>query len=371
MFIDFIRLVQEHEDDQGRGIYTLPKVDSGYVYKYSRDENGEFELDHQGNLKPEWISVSRRFVEGSFDSIYIIKSDGHRVEFEGNIGRFGRPDNLFNLDFDQTLDMVNRILASHGLPPFSAGMRVLKHNPSAYDVEHGLFWEWTGARVSELHLTENYRTGSMANAQAAIDWLASQSVSRVRRGRGGETSTSWGSKASRKHLKAYLKAPEMLVHRHGRTAIEVKEDPVYQYAESEGILRIELEAKRLLLRDNKLNYLGDITMSKLIRLYQSEAGALLNRVKTDVTRLELETLPAAVRMTASAYLRGENVRAMMSRATFYRHSKVLLGYGIDISEPLADMQKFCPVINVIQLQPIDQVPEWYWAHQRKLSLKVA
>ncbi|WP_206210829.1 hypothetical protein, partial [Vogesella urethralis] len=56
-----------------------------------------------------------------------------------------------------------------------------------YNVTHGIFHVWSGATVSRLHLTSIYETGSMAAAQSMIDWLSTQSVARIRRGRLGES----------------------------------------------------------------------------------------------------------------------------------------------------------------------------------------
>jgi len=371
-FIDFIRIQQTHPVGfQADGTFRerLPVVEDGIVYKFQRDENGDFPHDEDGNPIPVYESVSRRFITGSYDSLYVIRCDGAKVEFEGNVGRFCRPDNLFNLDFDATIQKVNEILATYGLPPFTAGDAFEKSLPSAHDIKHGLLIDWTGATVSEVHITRNYITGSPGNAQAAIDWLATQSVSHVKRTRAHDTTVSWGRKAGRKYLKAYLKAPEMLVHRHGRHKEEIEKDPVYQFAQCHGILRFELEAKRLLLRDNHCRFLGEITMEKLVRLFEEEVTPLLGRVKEDISRMELEALPAAVRMTASAYLRGENVAALLSRRTFYRHLKVLRDYGLDISEPLPTLHKFSPVINVVKIEPVASVPDWYWQHQRRMTLR--
>lgn len=111
-------------------------------------------------------------------------------------------------------------------------------------------------------------------------------------------------------------------------------------------------------------------MSKLIRLFDTEVKPLLSRVREDVTRIEVDHLPASVRVTAAAFLRGENVRALMSRATFFRHAKTLRDYGLDIAEPLPSLHKFASVIKVIELQPLVEVPGWYWDHQRRMALSV-
>ncbi|PXX51202.1 phage/plasmid replication domain-containing protein [Aquitalea magnusonii] len=367
LFIDSITIKQRHPGrldlETGELVPTIPMVDEGVIGKFPRsDDTGEYCED------PEWAMQSRKKIRGSFDSLVIIKSDGFTVELTGNIGRLDRCDNLFNLDFDATLQRCNELLARYGLPPFTAGEQVINPNPSAHDVKHGLFEYWTGASISNIHLTRNYAAGSAANAQAVIDWLATQSMSNVRRGRAGESTTQWGRKGGRKLLKAYIKHVEMLVHRHGRKRQQVEADPVYQYCLQEGVVRLELEAGRLLLRDNRLRFLGDITMEKLTELFDDEVNPLIGRVKADVTRLELDALPAKVRMTAAAFLRGENVKTLLSTPTFYRHSKVLRDYGLDISEPLPTLQKFASVIKVIELKPLDSAPDWYWNHQRRMTL---
>lgn len=373
VFVDWISIKQRHpgrlDPETGELVPSLPMVDSGLIGKFPRSDTGAYSSDiSEYDDSPEWVMQSSLQHRGSFDSLVIVKCDGFTVTLSGNVGRLDRPDNLFNLDFDATIQKCNEILASYGLPPFTAGEQVLNPNPSDYDVKHGLFEMWTGATVSMLHLTRNYSAGSPQNAQTVIDWLSTQSMSRIKRGKAGDTSVQWGGKGGRKLLKAYLKALEMLIHRHGRKREEVQADPVYQYCHQTGVVRLELEAGRLLLRDNLLRYLGDITMSKLIQLFDNEVTPLLGRTKTDVTRMELEHLPPAVRMTASAYLRGENVQALLARTTFYRHAKTLRDYGLDIAEPLPTLTKFSTVIRVVDLTPLTAAPDWYWNHQRRAAL---
>jgi len=365
IFVDFIRIKQRHagrlDPETGELVPVLPLVDSGVVGKWGRDlETGELAED------AEWGTASKLHVRGSFDSLVIVRCDGFTVELEGNVGRLDRPDNVFNLDWDETLAKCNEFLARFGLPPFTAGEKLLNTNPSDYDYKHGLCGYWTGASVSELHLTCNYATGSMENAQCTIDWLRNQSMSNIKRGSGGPTSVSWGSRRGRKLITAYLKAPEMLApgHKHGRKTADIKADPVYQFCESEGIVRLELKAQRLLLRDSGLRYLGDITMPKLVQLFHAEIDPLLNRTREDVQRLDLESLPAKVRTTAAAYIKGVDVRPMLTQRTFYRYAKILREYGIDIAEPLASTEKFASVIKVVEITPIAAAPDWYWQHQK-------
>lgn len=375
VFIDWINLSQQFPGtlsaDGGELLPSIPAVDSGFVAKIARDEDS-------GELveEPEWMTTSRLQHRGSFESSIMLKSDGFRVDLSGNVGRLNRPDNLFNLQWDETLAQASAFAAQHGLPPFSAGDQMLNANVSAYDAKHGNFEIWTGATVSMLHLTENYATGSAGNAMAFIDWVATQSKSRVKRGRAGESTVVFGTKGSaRSYLKIYIKADEMLAHAkdHGRSTAEVKQDPVYQYCQQNGVVRVELEARRLLLRDHQLRFVGDITMQKLETLFRTEVDPLLNRTREDITRIDLETLdvPPGVRMTAAAYLRGEDVRASLSRRTFFRYAKQLREYGIDISEPLPNASKFTSLVKVVEIAPIHDVPDWYWQHQARMAAVAA
>lgn len=364
VFVDFIRISQRHagrlDPDTGELLPILPLVDSGIVAKFSPDAAGE--------LQVEWEVTSRRQLEGSFDSLILLHSDGFKVSLEGNVGRFNRPDNVFNLDFEKTIAACNRFLAQHDLPPFTTGERIINPNPSEYDVEHGLFEVWTGATISEIHLTRNYLCGSYAAAESVISWLNTQSVSHIKKGRGGPTTVAFGSNGTgRKKMTFYLKAPEMLSHPHGRKRAEIKADPVYQYCQQNGLLRAELKAKRLLLRDAGLRYLGDITMPKLVRLYEMEMD-ILDRVKVDASSIDLSALPSAVRSTADSYLRGGKPRTYLSQATFYRHAKILRGYGLDITADLDRENSPQFRIEVVQIQIVEQAPEWYWPHQRQLRL---
>lgn len=369
-FIDYISISQLHpgrlNPETGVVEPRLPLVDSGVVGKWGRDmETGEL-IDN-----PEWGQSSKLFLRGSFDSLVIVKCDGFRITLSGNVGRLDRPDNLFNLDFDQTIAKCNEVLSRFRLPPFEPGQQVVNANPSAYDLEHGVnLVQWTGATVSGLHITRNYQTGSPKDAEAFMRWLSTQSISNVKRNRASPESCAWGSKGGRKMLKAYIKHLEMLApgHKHGRSTSQIKCDPVYQFAREQGIVRLEMEAGRLLLRDKGLRFLGDITMDNIVQLFDAEVRPLLSRVRQDITRLDIEGLPSKIRMTAACYLRGEDVRQLVSQATFYRHAKALRDYGIDISEPLAKFDKINQVIKVVEVAPAT-CPDWYWQHQERLFVE--
>jgi len=342
-FVDWLSIKQRHALD------SLPIVADGRIIATNSEET-----------EIEWDSLKGKHVKGSHETSLRLRCDGTEVTLSGNVGRFGRPDNLFTLGWDQTIEKANRILAAHGLPPFTPGEQVLKMSPSEYDRKNQLFLAYTGATVSNIHLTANLSTGSLDDAQSAIDWLDGQSMSHIKKGRVGSSTAQFGTKSGRKLLKFYIKSMEMLVH--AKNAAErqvIKESLVYRFASTLGVVRAELECHRLMLRDHGLRYLGDITMEKLTHLFEQNVE-ILDRVKVDASSLDIAALPAPVRLTASAYLRGENLKSMLSQATWYRHAKILRGYGLDIAEP-HNVKAFPIKLSnrPVELQQV-HAPDWYW-----------
>lgn len=353
-FCDWLTIKQRHALD------SLPIVSDGRII--STDS---------GLTKIEWESLKHKRMHGSHDTSVGIRCDGTEVMLSGNIGRLGRPDNLFNLTFDQTIEKANRIVALYGLPPFTNGEQIFNTNPSSYDRKQGLFTAWTGATISNIHLTSNFATGSEDDSQRVIDWIDGQSASHIKKGRVGSSTAQFGSKGGRKLLKFYIKHLELMAHSKNAVTRElVKTSNVYRYAATAGVVRAELELHRLMLRDLAMRYLGDISMPKLASIFEQNLE-ILDRVKVDASSLDVASLPAAVRLTAEAYLRGSNLRAMLSQATWYRHAKVLREYGLDIAEP-HNVKAFPIKLSnrAIEIKEL-QAPEWYWNESAEAELLVA
>src|SRR5687768_10076670 len=123
IFIDWITISQLHTTDE-----QLPVYCNGVIVNY----------DAIGNARHERVCPAS--FPGSFETSIRIKSDGKHVSLSGNVGRFSRKDNLFNLGWQQTIEKVNRICLDRGLPAFTPG----KMGSSAHVTES------FGARVSRL-----------------------------------------------------------------------------------------------------------------------------------------------------------------------------------------------------------------------------
>lgn len=341
LFVDGVILTQKHLEARSlAGIRTL-----------SYREAGDINREGVAVEEQEVISDQARWawIQGSHQTAIRCMSQDGLVAMAGNPGRWGEPDNLFGPDLPGTIAKANTILDTQGLPHFVPGQ--------VYDMDEGGNAKWNGARVWTIHLTQNYCTGSMDDAQAVINWLDTQSIARVKKSRLGASTVVWGS-LKYCQVEAYLKAPEMLAHAKSDEEREsIKASPAYKWASENGVVRIEVKAAKEYLRHKALTHLGDWNMGTVHRIYQ-ERTEVLNRCKLEVEEFDPAMLPANFSKTAALWLRGEDVRRFFkNRMTLYRHAKALREYGIDITQP-RNIETFPVRIRTIDMQP-SAIPDWY------------
>lgn len=329
-FVDWLSIHQKHNG--------LPDLNGGYFMELDADES------------EKWKTAKHMRLEGSHSTSVLVRSFAGEVQIRGNVGRWCRSDNVFNVDFETTIARANQIVDCFGLPIFS---------------DDGDYWEdkdgkvrSLGAAVTRLDLTRNYATGSPADAVRYMAWLDGLSLPYIKRGRSvGSTTVQWGSNSGRYKLIAYNKAVEMLAHAKGEDGRkEVEDSAIYQYCLREGIVRVELKLGRLELEEKGLRFLGDINMSKLQALFDEKITFLHGaKVRED---LDLADLPSNVRLAATAYQSGIDVSQLLTRATLYRYAKQLRPYGVDLlSAP--DIQRLKTTVRELNIQAVD-APDWYW-----------
>jgi hypothetical protein len=328
------------------------------------------DIDRDGNKVVELTTIGERmytsWIQGSHDSRLQLASDGTTLSMKGNVGRFGRADNLFNLGFDETLKRANQIARQQGFPvdAFVPGERdpYTKSQLARMDIKAGDPMPevpWTGARLWSIHMTQNYATGSPENAKAVVDWADTQSVQRVKKARLGRTTVVWGQ-LSYCQIEIYDKAEEMLAHAKGPKARElVKASPAYQYALQRGIIRLEVKCAKDFLKHRNLTFLGNWDMGTVTALFEEKAE-ILRRCAVSVNAEDediLALLPSSTRVHAAAWMAGVDVSAHMSRRTFFRHAKVLRAYGIDICQK-RNVSVIRPKFRDVEVTPL-AVPDWY------------
>jgi hypothetical protein len=159
-------------------------------------------------------------------------------------------------------------------------------------------------------------------------------------------------------LKVYIKALEMEAHgcNTGR---------VYEYARDNGVIRLEVELKHRELSDLGWSVVGAFLeawdMKKVHKLF-GDYEKILDVGKEQSDAEFLDSLPQRLRVMAAAFLSGVDVRAMVSRATFFRYRKQLLEYGIDLAIDRPTQIK--TVVQFIEIKPLE-APDWYWEESMK------
>ncbi len=333
VFVDWVTIVERHP--QG----GLPILCRGIHSWY----------DAQGVCRAEKISATH--LGGSWETTVLVGCDGFSTYLSGNVGRFNRQDNVFNLGWSATLEKCNRVVAPLGLPAFGVtpglsdadAWKSVGHVGPTTAKRHS-----DGARLLRVDITCNFSSGSDAQARALVRWAQGLSHARHRPGKQG-TWGAWWANTSRM-VKVYLKGQELLDR--GAAA----DDPVASWCVDQGLVRVEVELKRRELQRLGLNYLGDVTDERLALAFEEETAFLRKVDRSDEPDI-LMAIPARSRVHAAAWLKGQDLRQLLSNGSFYRHARVLKQYGIDITQR-RDIHNFPVKVRVVDLVPLSP-PSWY------------
>lgn len=333
MFCDWMQVWQDHPRE-------LPRE---FVTDYT------IRIDDAGEIKHTGATPFR--VEGSHSSSLSIRAYENKVSFSGNVGRFGRADNVLNFDVDQTKQLINIFVSAMGLPEFTGGhVSSTAAVVSDRDTDRNVRTEHisTGAKVVRVDLTENWSAGSHSDAVAYTNYLTTVNYGRTRSNVYGDGETVViGDKSRYKYEKVYIKSCEMN-HRSKKTGVDQE---LIDYVEDQGIVRYELELKQACdrLGIRPWNKCTQLNCEEIFEKYQGKVMRQANIV-------EPTQLPTAMLKTYALHKAGINVKEQVSRATFYRHRKVILEeLGIDISRK---RKPEVEAVRVIRLRPV-VVPDKY------------
>ena len=327
-------------------------------------------LDADGNLERTTLKSIKH--EGSDSTSIQIRCDGKTVNVSGNVGRFNRPDNVFNYDLECTMTLINNILESLDIPPFTSGERIY-HSYKNKVGEIIDTVDYTGAKFSELHCTDNYSTGS---SESAKDFLYNAGM--VKPGRqkvqAYETGAGYGYGSRYQSGKVYNKAEDLKrLVKSGKLPNNQYIQNLIQWCEEQGMVRAEMEYKNCLRRHN-LSYWGEVTHIDLEKHFKKDEIAMIK----DTEIFDVDKLTRTFRTTYYDYINGVNLKYRMKKETFYRHRRELLKYGIDIAVTV-NVQRLPVQTKIIEISPCIERPDFYfmpevkpWSKSDELSrLKIA
>lgn len=324
-FIDWITVRRSSEIDK-----PLPVLFRG-IQSYH---------DAAGRCLFERVVAQR--VSGSFESSIAVQSDGRCFLVSGNVGRFDREDNVFNHRVRGTKSILHRICLLLGFPDFGT---VAGSNGVAAAV--GSIGN-AQATVSRLDLTKNFALGSEAQARKFIESISGLAISRTKRGLAGDEAVWWSN--SRRMVKVYRKAAELVAHG------MAEDHPLVVWCRDIGLVRVEVEFKNRLLFDLNMQNFDELTDEKCAAAYDGET-AFLSRFDSSDEPDILAQLPASSRVYAAAWLAGQDLSNFVSRATLYRHGKILRPFGLDVMTK-RDILRFPTKVRVIELRELE-APDWY------------
>lgn len=330
VFCDWLSIYQVHFEG-------VPLVNDGHV----------FSVDQEGVV--QWDVPSKLVHRGSHDTSIRIRSDGHRVTLEGNIGRFDRADNLFGYTVAECVQLANRLLATYGLPPFTDAPPMQMVRKGGEDGGY----QAVGSVITRVDLTCNWSTGSAGNVEQFIRYLQGFKSGRQEPRSYKTTGVAWGEGSKYWYAKVYDKAGEYL-RQIGKKA-KTHDAVLLDFMLNQGIARHEIELKSRYLKQHNLWRMSQWGKGMEERIY-----SLFNDVITGATHVDsfLE-IPGRAGELAVAWRDGADLKKRLSTATYYRYRKELLKYNIDIAVPSNVTRLDSRVkVDVITLSPA-AVPSWY------------
>ncbi|HEY3326395.1 MAG TPA: phage/plasmid replication protein [Novimethylophilus sp.] len=359
-FCDWFTIRQNHGLEAG-----LPVINGGCVVILENDrpvelsdDDGDYLMIDQSSLK---YTLERKLMEkGSYDTSIQIRCDGSTVELSGNVGRYGRPDNVWGFSVLDCVHRANRIMQSLGLPPFKdVGRPVYIESTDSYTHDPHT------ALISRVDITQNYFTGSPSLAARLVHYFGGHHQGRFSpklytSQKGEVTGLTWGEGSKYYSRKLYIKAQSLGEHVTERTKALVT---------SGGMIRDELSLKSRYLTQNKLRTIYDWQHfeskhsegeSDMTNIIYAKFQGLMDTGKNSVHVDPFNDLPVRLSGLASAWRNGKDLwhDETVCRATRYNWRRSLLKYGIDIAIP-CDVTRLSTRVRVIDIEHA-VAPQWYW-----------
>lgn len=306
---------------------------------------------HPDGFCLDWSIWKRKSFEGSYSSVIQIQSTNDEegrpaIWVSGNPAKWFQGHNIFG-SFDLAglvLEMLHRVCASIGLLP------------SADDLA---LWDAGCIKLTRVDVTRSYSLGTLPRVRNALRSLDS-TANLKHRGRGhfkGDSLT-FGKGSRRWSLTLYAKGAEIEVKGHQMpTELAATQLP----ALAQGLLRAEVRMLSLQLVQEQLEYVhawGDNAGSELhSRLLSGLQIAEASMLDAQV----LDGLSGRQLLAYQAWKDGHDLRATLSRPTFYRYRSELLKHGIDIA--VKQERNGPESSNVVPLRVVlhaeaANVPEW-------------
>lgn len=281
-------------------------------------------------------------LRGDHGSNLQIASDGRTVRVSGNPGRWNRSENLYAPDLDQTKNLINSILVSQNLPPFTGGETI------SLPSDHSEVYN--GATFSRIDMTANIQTGSASNRTAFLQHQQTQEFPRLTKHLTG-LNMYYGKESETRTILIYDKGLHLEKEVLKKTDEKKYIQRLINYCNDKGIIRFEARYSRFLRKINARKW-DQATQKKLGDQCLKDMEIMTKKIESP----DYDGIPNAVLGTLTMYMAGINVKKRLSHQTYYKHRKILLGFGYDISNQNTSL--ISPKVKIITLEPAE-VPDFY------------
>lgn len=318
----------------GRAPYHGPALNGGRVTKIDTDGVVVYDIP---------IRVEARSSHET--GIFVRTLADNEIQFDGCPAKWFQGHNIFGTDDIRGLvpELLSSVLRSLGVTPSPSDLA-----------------QWLNGDVilTRVDLTQSFATGSRSNAVAFIRAMESAATYK-HRGRGqlckGDT-LYFGKNSRRSALKIYAKGQELEATGH-QLPETLRVYPLAPYASD--LMRFEFVLRSRWLTDEGLRYLSAWGDNTAVDRHRELLEPLSMANQLTLPYVDLAGIASHLKPTYAVWSSGQDVRQVLSRATFYRHRAEMLVHGIDIAlvRPVDQAPVVAQLRRVVEAVPAT-VPDW-------------
>jgi II/X family phage/plasmid replication protein len=301
---------------------------------------------------------------GSFESsIYlstIFESDdvgaGTILYFNGNPAKFLQGHNVFGIN-DVNLLVYRCLLRIEQIHKLGINLLLLRNVIAS-------------SKITRVDINKSFNVGSIERVRSFIQALEFKAKTRHGKSQLTGNTLYFGKKSKKWTIKIYSKYDE-LKSRSKKHYLDVKifTEKQIQLLEqfSEKTIRIELTLRSEELKKpiNQISYLRDLTVEKINNIYKKYIGRLEMTEQIKLEPVIVHKIPRNVRSTYRLWADGYDLRNELTKATYYRHRKILKEFNIDIALTIYKEEKLSnvvPLITIIEAKSVG-IPDWAYTER--------
>ncbi len=320
----------------GVHVFREPRepFESGHVLSLSRD--GEIQWDARS-----WDSIQC----ASSDTSIRVKSDGEKLWFSGNVGRFQEADNVLGLTLPECVRKLRVILARYDArlwdAEFGRSFRMPRSPASPEGETAGVEASRRGTCLTRVDLASNFRVSCFSDiCQVLSQRVIGRHVPIM--GRYGPT-WGYGKRSNWWKGKVYDKTAEQEGKRRsagGETVARFEVQLGAEFLKRRGLDRCEQWIESGGEDESEGRDMGQVVWAEF-------GGQVFRELVPE--RLWGDEMPFKLRQLARAWKDGDDLRLALGKSQFYVRRKELLAYGIDIGLP-CNVQALKPTVQAVQIQ---------------------